>query len=138
MSRKQTYDLSFHLETFQCSWSTTINTLQQRILLTGFANGPWLPQDITQFCIAFYHATIDYTVQDGFIRILVCTDAVRMGCDMRNIERVILWGMPPSFCALVQRAGRAARDVTKLGEAILIIPVQCAETGCYQAKLTEV
>lgn len=37
---------------------------------------------------------------------------------MRNISRVVLWALPPSFCALVQRAGRAARDFKKLGEAI--------------------
>lgn len=41
---------------------------------------------------------------------------------MRNIKRVVLWELPSSFCALVQRAGRAARDFTTLGEAILIVP----------------
>lgn len=40
---------------------------------------------------------------------------------MRNIDRVILWGLPPTFCTLVQRAGRAVRDMTKDGEAILIV-----------------
>lgn len=43
---------------------------------------------------------------------------------MRNIARVILWGLPPSFCALVQRAGRAARVMTEKGEAILIVPAK--------------
>ena len=40
---------------------------------------------------------------------------------MRNIARVILWGLPPTFCALVQRSGRAGRDLTTQGEAILIV-----------------
>lgn len=40
---------------------------------------------------------------------------------MRNIERVILWGLPPTFCSLVQRAGRAGRDLTMKAEAILIV-----------------
>ena len=40
---------------------------------------------------------------------------------MLNIKRVVLWELPPSFCALVQRAGRAARDFGTLGEAILIV-----------------
>lgn len=39
---------------------------------------------------------------------------------MRNIKRVILWGVPPSFCALVQRCGRAGRDFDVNAEAILI------------------
>ncbi|KAI1783590.1 P-loop containing nucleoside triphosphate hydrolase protein [Ganoderma leucocontextum] len=81
---------------------------------------------------AFYHAKIgnkrkrdlEEKLSKGDVRILVCTDAVGMGCDMRNIERVVLWGVPPSFCALVQRAGRAARDLSKLGEAILIVPAK--------------
>lgn len=51
------------------------------------------------------------------------------GCDMRNISRVVLWGLPPSFCALVQRAGRAARDFQMLGEAILIVSSNCIEEG---------
>lgn len=41
---------------------------------------------------------------------------------MRNIARVILWGLPPTFCSLVQRAGRAGRDLTTKGEAILFVP----------------
>ena len=48
---------------------------------------------------------------------------------MRNISRTVLWGLPPSFCALVQRAGRAARDFSKLGEAIVIIPSSMVKNG---------
>lgn len=40
---------------------------------------------------------------------------------MRNIKWVVLWESLPSFCALVQRAGHAARDLSTLGEAILIV-----------------
>jgi hypothetical protein len=40
---------------------------------------------------------------------------------MCNIKWGVLWELPPSFCALVQRAGRAARDFNTLGEAILIV-----------------
>ena len=86
-------------------------------------------------CVAFYHAKVGEAqkhelkekLRQSRVRILVCTDAMGMvssrykmgqgtyhlvlvlqGCDMRNIERVVLWGLPPSFCALVQRAGQAA------------------------------
>ena len=48
---------------------------------------------------------------------------------MRNIARVILWGLPPTFCALVQRAGRAGRDLTTQGEAILIVPPSVLKDG---------
>ncbi|KAJ7061274.1 P-loop containing nucleoside triphosphate hydrolase protein [Mycena amicta] len=88
-------------------------------------------------CVAFYHAKVgpkrkrelEAMLAAGKVRILCCTDAVGMGCDMRNIERVILWELPPSFCALVQRAGRAARDLTKLGEAILIVSKNLINKG---------
>lgn len=32
-----------------------------------------------------------------------------------------MWDLPPTFCSLVQRAGRAARDLSRVGEAILIV-----------------
>jgi Superfamily II DNA helicase len=48
---------------------------------------------------------------------------------MRNIRRVVLWGLPPSFCALAQRAGRAGRDFSTLAEAILIVPASVIKSG---------
>jgi hypothetical protein len=54
---------------------------------------------------------------------------------MRNIKRVVLWGLPPSFCALVQRAGRAGRDFTTLGEAILIVPVSVVKKGIEDIEI---
>ncbi|KAJ7864340.1 P-loop containing nucleoside triphosphate hydrolase protein [Mycena leptocephala] len=62
-------------------------------------------------------------------------NAVGMGCDMRNIERVVLWGLPPSFCSLVQRAGRAARDFSKMGEAILIILASVIKNGVSETDI---
>jgi superfamily II DNA/RNA helicase len=56
---------------------------------------------------------------------------------MRNIDRVILWGLPPTFCALVQRAGRAARDLSKIGEAILIVSESVLTEGANLAKEVE-
>ncbi len=57
------------------------------------------------------------------------------GCDMRNIKRVVLWELPPSFCALVQRAGRAARDFSTLGKAILIIPQSVITKGTTEMEV---
>ncbi|KAF5332724.1 hypothetical protein D9611_005316 [Ephemerocybe angulata] len=67
--------------------------------------------------IVYYHAklsterkrTIEESLKQG------------KGCDMRNIERVVMWGVPSTFCALAQRAGRAARNMSKDGEAILVV-----------------
>jgi hypothetical protein len=57
------------------------------------------------------------------------------GYDMRNIKRVILWGLPPSFCALVQRAGRAACDFGTLGEAIIIVPLSVISKGVTEMEV---
>ncbi|KAJ7803828.1 P-loop containing nucleoside triphosphate hydrolase protein [Mycena olivaceomarginata] len=98
-------------------------------------------------CIAFYHAKIgqaqkrnlEERLRKGKIRILFCTDAVGMGCDMRNIERVVLWGLPPSFCALVQRAGRAMQNPKNRGtEEATDLALQGIEvtTGLEEVSVT--
>jgi ATP-dependent helicase YprA (DUF1998 family) len=56
---------------------------------------------------------------------------------MRNIKRVVLWGLPPSFCALVQRAGRAGRDLRTLGEAILIVPPSIVKKGISELEMEQ-
>ncbi|KAJ7457910.1 P-loop containing nucleoside triphosphate hydrolase protein [Mycena galericulata] len=92
---------------------------------------------IAKSAIGFYHAKIgsarkrelERKLRDGEVRILCCTDAVGMGCDMRNIFRVVLWKLPPSFCALAQRSGRAVRDFEQLGEAILFVPAKVLKDG---------
>ncbi|KAJ6579905.1 P-loop containing nucleoside triphosphate hydrolase protein, partial [Mycena sp. CBHHK59/15] len=92
---------------------------------------------IDKSAIAFYHAKIgtarkrelERMLRDGEVRILCCTDAVGMGCDMRNIQRVVLWKLPPSFCALAQRSGRAVRDFDALGEAILFVTAKVLKDG---------
>jgi hypothetical protein len=48
---------------------------------------------------------------------------------MRNIFRVVLWKLPPSFCALAQRSGRAVRDFEQLGEAILFVSAKVLKDG---------
>jgi len=55
---------------------------------------------------------------------------------MRNIVRVVLWGMPPSFCALVQRAGRAGRDFSVDAEAILIVSQTAITKGISEANVS--
>ena len=105
---------------------------------------------ILRNCIAFYHAKVGSKrkceIEEGLkkeeIHILLCTDAVGMVCcNMCNISCIILWGLPLSFCALVQCAGCAARDFQMLGEAILIVSSNILKRGTteddIQAGLSE-
>jgi Lhr-like helicase len=57
------------------------------------------------------------------------------GCNMHNIAHVVLWGLPPSFCALVQRAGRAGHDFGTLREAILVVPPSVIKNGTKAAEV---
>jgi Lhr-like helicase len=51
------------------------------------------------------------------------THFTKQGCDLQNIAQVVLWGLPSTFCALVQREGWAGQDLSKPSEAILIVPM---------------
>ena len=49
--------------------------------------------------------------------------------------RIILWELPSTFCAFVQRAGRAGRDFETLGEAILIVPKSVLKDGVSSEEI---
>ncbi|KAF8172309.1 P-loop containing nucleoside triphosphate hydrolase protein [Mycena galopus ATCC 62051] len=114
-------------------FNTRIETEDVCDQLQSWARDVGIDKSVT----AFYHAKIgtarkrelERKLRDGEIRILFCTDAVGMGCDMRNIFRVVLWKLPPSFCALAQRSGRAVQDFTGLGEAILFVSAKVLKDG---------
>ncbi|EJD36808.1 P-loop containing nucleoside triphosphate hydrolase protein [Auricularia subglabra TFB-10046 SS5] len=57
----------------------------------------------------------------GTIRVLVCTDAAGMGCNLPNIEVVVQWKLPKKLSMFVQRAGRAARRPGMAGLAVLLV-----------------
>ncbi|KAF9383507.1 hypothetical protein CPB97_006426, partial [Podila verticillata] len=69
-------------------------------------------------CIMHYHALMsnEYKTKmmdefrSGKIRILLCTEAAGMGCDIPDVDRVILFKCPATISSVVQRKGRAARD----------------------------
>jgi hypothetical protein len=48
-------------------------------------------------------------LRDGSIRVLCCTVAAGMGCDIPDIEVAIIYGVD-SFVSFVQKGGRAGRD----------------------------
>ncbi|EJD45440.1 P-loop containing nucleoside triphosphate hydrolase protein, partial [Auricularia subglabra TFB-10046 SS5] len=69
----------------------------------------------------------------GNIRVLVCTDAAGMGCNLPNIEVVVQWKLPKKLSMFVQRAGRAARRPGMTGLAVLLVEptayTQALESG---------
>ncbi|KAI0675802.1 P-loop containing nucleoside triphosphate hydrolase protein [Trametes maxima] len=66
----------------------------------------------------------------GSIRILVCTDAAGMGCNIPDIDRVVQWKLPATFSNFIQRAGRAARGRNREGLAVLLV-----EKSAYNVDL---
>ncbi|OSD06943.1 P-loop containing nucleoside triphosphate hydrolase protein [Trametes coccinea BRFM310] len=65
------------------------------------------------------------------IRILVCTDAAGMGCNVPDVDLVIQWKLPKTLSHFVQRAGRAARSPARQGLAVLLV-----ERSAYSIDLT--
>ncbi|KIO15701.1 hypothetical protein M407DRAFT_48617, partial [Tulasnella calospora MUT 4182] len=63
----------------------------------------------------------EFRKTDSKIRILICTEAAGMGCDIPDVSRVVQYGVPGSLSIWVQRAGRAARDPLLQGLATLIV-----------------
>ncbi|KAI0077523.1 P-loop containing nucleoside triphosphate hydrolase protein, partial [Panus rudis PR-1116 ss-1] len=59
--------------------------------------------------------------REGKIRVMVCTDAAGMGCDIPDVEVVVQWMLPKTFSNWIQRAGRAARGRGRKGLAVLIV-----------------
>ncbi|KAK6984117.1 hypothetical protein R3P38DRAFT_2576560 [Favolaschia claudopus] len=67
-----------------------------------------------------YRAHVMSLFKAGVIRVLVCTDAAGMGCDLPNIALVVQWKVPQTVSAWIQRAGRAARRQGMLGLAVML------------------
>ncbi|KAL1725303.1 P-loop containing nucleoside triphosphate hydrolase protein [Schizophyllum commune] len=72
----------------------------------------------------------------GDVRVLVCTDAAGMGCNIPDIEVVVQWKLPEKLSSFVQRAGRAARDPRIHGLAVLLVE-QSAYTVDLLARVKE-
>ncbi|KAJ7916403.1 P-loop containing nucleoside triphosphate hydrolase protein [Mycena leptocephala] len=65
----------------------------------------------------------------GIVRILVCTDAAGMGCDLADLDLVVQWKAPTNMSSWVQRAGRAARGRGRKGLAVMLVEKTAFETG---------
>ncbi|KAF8153775.1 P-loop containing nucleoside triphosphate hydrolase protein [Crassisporium funariophilum] len=79
-----------------------------------------------------YRTVVMDKFRTGTLRILVCTDAAGMGCNIPDIDLVVQWKLPSSISSWVQRAGRAARAAGHVGLAILL-----AEPSAYTTILDE-
>jgi hypothetical protein len=82
-----------------------------------------------QVVISEHHSTLSAkalkrnlrALREGVCRIMVCTDAVGMGLDVPDIERIVQWRVPLwlTVSGWWQQAGRAARDPNLAGTAIV-------------------
>ncbi|KAI0091120.1 P-loop containing nucleoside triphosphate hydrolase protein [Irpex rosettiformis] len=59
--------------------------------------------------------------RNGNIRILICTEAAGMGCNIPDIQVVVQWKLPSTLSNFIQRAGRAARGRDQEGLAVLLV-----------------
>ncbi|KDQ11402.1 hypothetical protein BOTBODRAFT_72662, partial [Botryobasidium botryosum FD-172 SS1] len=57
----------------------------------------------------------------GSLRILCCTDAAGMGCDIPNVMQVVQYHVPTSLEALVQHFGHCVRNPELISEAYLLV-----------------
>ncbi|KAI0684791.1 P-loop containing nucleoside triphosphate hydrolase protein, partial [Cerioporus squamosus] len=55
-------------------------------------------------------------------RFLCATDAAGMGCNVSNIQNIIIFNCLRSLSAVSQRWGRAGRDEKTLGMCVLLVP----------------
>ncbi|CAA7269640.1 unnamed protein product [Cyclocybe aegerita] len=79
-----------------------------------------------------YRRAVMRAFKEGSVRILVCTDAAGMGCNIPDVDLVVQWKLPTSVSAFVQWAGRAARSHDHLGLAVLLV-----EPSTYSIMLDE-
>ncbi|KAF5327355.1 hypothetical protein D9619_005095 [Psilocybe cf. subviscida] len=68
----------------------------------------------------------------GYIRVLVCTDAAGMGCNIPDVDVVVQWKTPQDLSSWVQRAGRAAHAHGREGLAVLL-----AEKSAFDEQETK-
>ncbi|KAH9922989.1 P-loop containing nucleoside triphosphate hydrolase protein [Fomitopsis serialis] len=60
--------------------------------------------------------------REGSLRILCATDAAGMGCNVPDIQYVIIIGCPRSLSVVAQRWGRAGRDRSTPATCLLLVP----------------
>ncbi|KAF5330105.1 hypothetical protein D9758_018274 [Tetrapyrgos nigripes] len=79
-----------------------------------------------------YRDTVMKEFKAGKVRVLICTDAAGMGCNIPDIDVVVQWKLPGSVSTFVQRAGRA--DVAKRTKAKKEITSAKTQAAARKAK----
>ncbi|KZV79421.1 hypothetical protein EXIGLDRAFT_575892, partial [Exidia glandulosa HHB12029] len=62
-----------------------------------------------------------YQYELGTVRIMVCSEAIAMGCDFRNISCVVQFMITDSLTTWIQRAGRGGRNPDIICRCILLV-----------------
>ena len=75
--------------------------------------------------IEFTKPDVESVLESSKHHIIVTTDVMGMGIDNPDVRLVVQWKQPPSMCALIQRAGQAARGRTIHGEFIWLAEAWC-------------
>ncbi|KAE9401327.1 P-loop containing nucleoside triphosphate hydrolase protein [Gymnopus androsaceus JB14] len=86
-----------------------------------------------------YRAEVMHLFRIGKVRVLICTDAAGMGCNLPNVDLVVQWKLPGTISSFVQRAGRAARAPNHRGLAVLLVEksAYAEELGALQELLED-
>ncbi|EUC54314.1 DEAD/DEAH-box helicase [Rhizoctonia solani AG-3 Rhs1AP] len=94
------------------------------ITLNGWLHGSLQEQGLIMpvhaWMPSWYRSEAMARFASGEVRILICTEAAGMGCDIPDIERIIQLGICQSIDAFMQRIGRAWRGSNGKGEGWLI------------------
>ena len=93
---------------------------------------------IPHYCIQYvemYHSKTDtstkkkilddMSIENGQVRLLICTSAAGMGVNFSGIKYVINFGPPKNIDDLLQQFGRAGRDGTRAFHILLHMPRHC-------------
>ncbi|KAF9058840.1 P-loop containing nucleoside triphosphate hydrolase protein [Rhodocollybia butyracea] len=83
-----------------------------------------------------YRQAVMKQFKAGTVRVLVCTDAAGMGCNIPDIDVVVQWKLPGTLSMFIQRAGRAARARGRKGLAVLLVERSAYALDCE--RLVEV
>ncbi|KAE9390705.1 P-loop containing nucleoside triphosphate hydrolase protein [Gymnopus androsaceus JB14] len=77
-----------------------------------------------------YRTAVMKLFKAGIVRILVCTDAAGMGCNIPDVDIVVQWKLPGTLSMFIQRAGRAARAQNRKGLAVLLVEKSAYGLDC--------
>ncbi|KAH9166102.1 P-loop containing nucleoside triphosphate hydrolase protein [Lactarius sanguifluus] len=101
-----------------------------RTLLPNHLHGVIRPYN-AMHSIDYRTVTMDQ-FRSGKIRVLVCTDAAGMSCNIPDIDVIVQWKLPGKLSSFVQCAGRAARGPNTVGLAVLLV-----EPTAYSIRTTQ-